>query len=414
MQGIKVIKLTNHFFILFAFLLPFHLEAKVIYSWSQVIPNNMISVRAIVDNRDCPIACVDGEEIPMNERVSPVEKKFAEKVCELSLPRETKEIIIDDHQIPTLSVQIKKIAFIGDTGCRVTNLVEQACDSTKEWPLTLILNSISDHNPDLIVHVGDYHYREKTCKSGQKCNQVYNYGSDAWYSDWFDPARNISELSPFLFLRGNHEGCSRAYEGWFRYFDPSDFSSAKCSDHIPSWVFDVGPMQLDVFDSSYGKDSDYTEEQIKTFNEQFDFLLQNNNSKPAWFLTHRPLWSHAKKSAIFYHDGNIAQVKAFGNRFSANISAIISGHVHIAQIIFMKEKPTQVMVGNGGSLLYSQNQKPVLYGVDLEDAKAQEIRTLHGFGFAILDLDEHKISFYDENNNETYFANLTEDFCFKS
>jgi len=61
--------------------------------------------------------------------------------------------------------------------------------------------------------MGDYHYREKTCKSGQKCNQTYNYGSDAWYSDWFDPAKDILALSPFLFVCGNHEGCSRAYEG---------------------------------------------------------------------------------------------------------------------------------------------------------------------------------------------------------
>lgn len=407
-------KLINHFFILFVLLLPFHLKAKVVYLWSQVIPDNMISVRAIVDDANCPMACVDGEEMAMNERASPVEKKFPEKVCQLSLPKDVEEIIIDDHQVPTLPAQIKKIAFIGDTGCRVTNLVEQACSSEKEWPLTLVLNSISTHKPDLIVHVGDYHYREKTCKSGQKCSQVYNYGSSSWYSDWFDPARDISALSPFLFVRGNHEGCSRAYEGWFRYFDSNDFSSAKCPNYTPSWVFDAGPIQLDIFDSSYGKDSDYTEEQIKAFSKQFDSLLQKNNPKPAWFLTHRPLWSHAKKSVIFYHDGNIAQVRAFGNKFPANISAIISGHVHIAQIIFMEGKPTQIMVGNGGSLLYSQDQKPVLCRVDLEGAKAKEIRTLHGFGFAILDLDEHKMSFYDENNNETYFVNLTEDFSFKN
>lgn len=406
-------KLINYFFILFILLLPFHLKAKVIYSWSQVISSNMISVRAIVDDIDCPIACIDGAEIPMNERALPVEKKFTEKVCELPLSKSVKEIIVDGNQIPVLPAQIKRVAFIGDTGCRVTNLAEQACNSKKEWPLTLILNSISAHKPDLIVHVGDYHYREKTCKSGQKCNQAYRYGSNAWYSDWFDPAKDISALSPFLFVRGNHEGCSRAYEGWFRYLDPNDFLSTKCPDYIPSWIFDAGPIQFDVFDSSYGKDSDYTEEQIKTLSKQFDFLLQNNNSKPVWFLTHRPLWSYAKKSMIFYHDGNIAQIKAFGNKFPTNISAIISGHVHIAQIILMEEKPTQIMVGNGGSLLYSQDQKPILCGVDLDGAKAQEIRTLHGFGFAILDLDQHRISFYDENNNETYFADLTEDFNFK-
>lgn len=52
----------------------------------------------------------------------------------------------------------------------------------------------------------------------------------------------------------------------------------------------------------------------------------------------------------------------------------------------------QIMVGNSGSLLYSQDQKPILCGVDLDGAKAQELRTLHGLGFAILDLDQHRIS----------------------
>ncbi len=406
-----------HLIIIFNLLLvlsfPFHLQAEVIYSWSQVIPNNMISVRAIIDNEDCPIACVDGEQMLMNERAAPEGKNFPEKVCELSLSKSVEEVTIDDYQIPMLSPEIKKIAFIGDTGCRVTNLIEQSCNSDKEWPLVKVLNSISAHKPDLIVHIGDYHYREKSCKDVTKCSQTYNYDSQSWYNDWFDPAKKNFALFPFLFVRGNHEGCSRAHEGWFRYLDSNNFSSTKCQNYIPSWIFDAGPIQLDVFDSSYGKDSDYTEEQVKTFSKQFGYLLQNNSSKPAWLLTHRPLWSHAKKSMIFYHDGNIAQIKAFGDNFPTNISAIISGHVHIAQIILMETKPTQIMVGNGGSLLYSQNQKPILYEVDLDGVKAKEVKTFPGFGFAILNLVEHKISFYNENNNEVYSTDLTENFSFK-
>lgn len=77
------------------------------------------------------------------------------------------------------------------------------------------------------------------------------------------------------------------------------------------------------------------------------------------------VWSYAKKSSFFIMMVT-AQVKAFGNKFAANISAVISGHVDIAQIIFMEEKPTQVMVGNGGSSLYSQDQKSTLCGTEPE------------------------------------------------
>ncbi|NSX83193.1 phosphoesterase [Wolbachia endosymbiont of Atemnus politus] len=403
-------------FLILSLITSFHsVHAQILYTWSQVIPENKLSVRAIIDNDMCPLAYVDGKEIEMLSRSS---IGNTETVCELTVETRAENISIENIQIPTLSEKISKIAFIGDTGCRINALFQQECNAVDSWPLKKNLDSIALHEPDLIIHVGDYHYRKTKCRNAQKCGDIYGYNKEAWYADWFEPAKDILLQSSFLFVRGNHEDCNRAYEGWFRYLDPYPLSSEKCVDCVPSWSLDAGPMRFFVFDSSPGEDIFTNQSTIDTFKKQFDKLTFDKltQDKPAWFLTHKPLWRSPKKELLTLKShGNLTQIEAFGDKFPSNITTIVSGHIHIAQILLMSNVPDQIIVGNGGALLHAQDQEPIYQNVEFSYSNgknylAHEVRNFFGFGFAILDLDDHEFTFYNQDNEEMYSTKLTEDF----
>ncbi|QKX01798.1 phosphoesterase [Wolbachia endosymbiont of Cruorifilaria tuberocauda] len=393
-----------------------HAQAQILYTWSQVIPENKLSVRAIIENDTCPTAHVDGEKVEMLSRSSINKGNYTETVCELITKTSTKNISINNTKIPTLPEKIGKIAFIGDTGCRINAFLQQECNSTSSWPLKKNLDSIALHKPDLTIHVGDYHYRKKKCRNKKKCGNVYGHNKEVWYADWFNPAKNILSQSSFLFVRGNHEDCNRAYEGWFRYLDPYPLSSRKCANCIPSWFLDAGPIRFFVFDSSSAKDIFINQRTTDIFEKQFDKLIQANSSKPTWFLTHKPLWKFPKKEFLTLKShGNLTQIKAFGDKFPSNIATIVSGHIHIAQMLLMNNVPDQIIVGNGGALLHAQDQKSIYRNVEFnypnnKNYLAHEVRNFFGFGFAILNLDNHEFTFYTQDNKEMYSVKLTEDF----
>ena len=76
--------------------------------------------------------------------------------------------------------------------------------------------------PDLVIHVGDYHYRENACPAGNAgcAGSPWGYGWDAWEADVFAPARRLFAAAPWIVVRGNHESCNRAGQGWWRFLDP--------------------------------------------------------------------------------------------------------------------------------------------------------------------------------------------------
>ncbi|WFW29608.1 MAG: metallophosphoesterase [Wolbachia endosymbiont of Menacanthus eurysternus] len=390
--------------------------AQILYAWSQVIPENKLSVRAIVDNNTCPIINIDTKKIKMLNRSS---NNYNETVCEMVTEINARNINIDNRQISTLPKKFNKIAFIGDTGCKINAFFQQECNSINSWPLKKNLDSIASHKPDLIVHVGDYHYRRAKCRNKQKCNNIYGYNKETWYADWFEPAKDILSQFSFLFIRGNHENCNRAHEGWFKYLDPYPFSYKKCENFIPSWLLDIGPIRFLVFDSSSGEDTFTTKNTIDIVEKQSNKLIHNSSYKPIWLLTHKPIWGLTKKELLTLKIfSNSTQIKIFKNKLLNNITTIISGHIHIAQILLMANAPDQIIVGNGGALLYSQDQKHIYQNIKFNHPNnkiylAHEIRTFSGFGFAILNLNNRKFTFYNQNNEEIHSVQLTKNFEFK-
>src|SRR5262249_51867273 len=87
------------------------------------------------------------------------------------------------------------------------------------------------------------------------------FGSDVWQADLFTPARPLLQAAPWVMVRGNHELCNRAGQGWYRYLDtnPYDATGVKtCNDAANDgvgnvndpWAVSFGDTQFGVFDSS--------------------------------------------------------------------------------------------------------------------------------------------------------------------
>ncbi len=47
----------------------------------------------------------------------------------------------------------------------------------------------------------------------------WGYGWDAWNADFFTPAAPLLAAAPWAAVRGNHESCARAGQGWWRFLD---------------------------------------------------------------------------------------------------------------------------------------------------------------------------------------------------
>ena len=113
--------------------------------------------------------------------------------------------------------------------------------------------SLATARPDLVIHVGDYHYREDACPAGHAgcAGSPFGYGFDAWNADFFGPAAPLLAAAPWVMVRGNHEDCSRAGEGWFRFLDRAPMEPT-CRDFTGDFVAKLGDFGIVVVDGANG------------------------------------------------------------------------------------------------------------------------------------------------------------------
>ena len=74
--------------------------------------------------------------------------------------------------------------IFGDTGCRI-KLKKHGDYDTQDckngWPYAKIALHAAATNPDLVIHVGDYVYREVPCPAGNTdCSNSFNGTSVGW------------------------------------------------------------------------------------------------------------------------------------------------------------------------------------------------------------------------------------------
>ena len=161
---------------------------------------------------------------------------FPVAVCEAPLPAGSRRAKVDGVRLPVPKREVRRIVVIGDTGCRmeVSDHAYQPCNDRAKFPFARIAARAAKWGPDLVVHVGDYEYRENPCPAAETgcAGSVWGYGWDAWAADFFTPAAPLLAAAPIAPARGNHESCARAGQGWWRFLDGHPAAAAHDCDDL--------------------------------------------------------------------------------------------------------------------------------------------------------------------------------------
>lgn len=280
--------------------------AQVAYAWVQLGAESSASARAILTSPDatCPKITVDHQPaVSMSPRAIPsTYSGFRGQitVCELDLKAPVSQISIDDDgtrlDLPPPTGASGTVLVVGDTGCRLEGSDDQRCIGGSlgkgQWGFpTLSASAAGLPRPDLVLHVGDYLYRESTQANGTTCDPYdrkrgwVHCGDNwpAWEDDFFAPAGKggLLRRAPWIYVRGNHENCSRSWQGYFLFFYPLA-APASCEDVIDPYPVQLSDLDIYVVDTS----NESASSAETSFTAVYDDLA--NTTTAAWLATHVP------------------------------------------------------------------------------------------------------------------------------
>jgi hypothetical protein len=368
--------------------------ADPVAAWVQLVDGGVAEARAVVEGPKCPNAEIDGRRRPMQIRAGPDAAAFPQTVCSLVLPKESRTASVGGHVLPVPPQGvINRILVLGDTGCRVHDHKVQACNDPRAWPFARVIRQALAEKPDLVIHVGDYYYRETACPPGYEgcANTPHGDIWPSWQADFFDPAQPLLDAAPWVFARGNHESCTRGGKGWDRLLEAAP-APASCG--LGSPVFSVplgGGVSLHVLDSADAEDLVATPAEVAYVVHQLASLPHGAAAHDDWIVTHRPFWGEAPAFGLgplgVFSVGinRTEQLAAHGKDLSA-VSLILSGHVHhFASFSFGDARPAQLVVGAGGDVGEPFDPAKVRTSeADIDGLEADTL-TFQQFGFFVMD-----------------------------
>jgi Calcineurin-like phosphoesterase len=350
-------------------------------AWIAYGPDGPIA-RTIVTSGDCPSIEVDGVMQRMRTRSLPG-TGYPVTSCEAALPAGVRSASIGGTRLPVHKLgRTAKIALVGDTGCRLkagNPPSIQDCSDPKQWPFAAVAASIAAWDPDLVLHVGDYYYREAVC-SGTKCTKA-PYDWTRWNADFFTPAAPLLGNAPWVMVRGNHEDCNRAAEGWFRFLDPRPYlweNAKTCqsnTDFTPPYVARAGDMRFIVFDSSALSENDPGQ---ATMVAQW-LQLYAKEQPGAWLMLHHPFWGTDETSL---DTPTLWSAWSQAGAATSPISFVLTGHIHLLELLSFRDgRPPHAVVGNGGTELDDKAEDPTGQQFGPNGRTASSFVQDDGFGF---------------------------------
>ncbi len=316
-------------------------------------------VRAVIpaDHACSEIAVVaDHRPIVLTDRTAP-DQDFPIHVCAADVSKDAIEINLafdgQNERLKVMGARPKRIVVLGDTGCRIKGETIQACTNPKAWPLATIAKSAAAEHPDLVIHVGDYHYRETPCPEGDIRCTGSPWGDNwaTWQADFIDPAEPLLSAAPWVMVRGNHEECRRAGRGWSALLAPVPLQDGKCLDAHPPYRVDLGGYSLFVIDDNDATDFLANSAAAARLGKD---LATIPTDQPVWLLTHHP-WHAVVKSVLGVVEGSnatLSEALGAGNSLPSSVQFLLSGHVHVWQVEnFAQGRPPQLIAGTGGDVL---------------------------------------------------------------
>jgi len=413
--------------------------ANIQAAWVEIGDSNQAIARVITSyaapaaagdappaNAVCPLLTVDGVQQRMALRVgagtmplrptasAPADSKpsdFPVSACEATLPAGASAASVAGRALPLPKASPRRVLVLADTGCRLKKAdnAYQPCSDTAVWPFATLAATAAAMNPDLVLHIGDYHYRENLCPPDiAGCQGTpWGYGWDTWQADLFRPAAALMARAPWVVVRGNHEECARAGQGWFRFLDPRPYTEARsCNDpandgsanYSEPYTVALGTdSQVIVFDSAKaGKTALPTSDpQFIAYQKQFQtvgWLASKPGMVNTMFTNHHPVLGFAPVAGSAPAPGNLALQSVMSSLnaqayYPPGIQVALHGHVHDFQAIsFASNHPATIVSGNGGDNLDVALPDPLTPGaVPAPGTTIDKITHHNSFGFLLME-----------------------------
>lgn len=367
-------------------------NAAETFRWVQYVPGGL-EARAVTDGSACPSAMLDGIPAEMQVRAPPG-PDYPVQVCTLPLPPSTRAAAIDGVPLRLQVADPRRILVLADTGCRMKGSKVQACNDITQWPFRVVASVAATMKPDLVLHLGDYHYRETACPAGNLGCAGSPFGDTwaVWRADFFSPAEPLLAAAPWVAVRGNHEECDRGGKGWTRTLDPRPFdpvNPCNASSAAPYTVKLPG-LALAVLDVATADEEKVSTTQAEDYRRQLQAVGQALGDEPGWLLLHRPIWSaeEMKGDQVIGANETLALAARDGG-IPAGVSALFSGHHHTFQVLNYDpaaKLPPQIVSGHGGD--YADKGVPDdPAGLNILGVQVASGMNQHGYGFLLLERD---------------------------
>jgi hypothetical protein len=409
---------------------PMQPVAGVRYAFVVLGEDGQAVARAITSEAACPSIAFDGRAESMDIRALPAliarrpprygqgdakPAAFPVLTCEKVIPAGVLRATIEGRALPLPKAAPQRIVVLGDTGCRLLayGSTFQACNDPVAWPLRTVSDAAAAAAPDLVIHVGDYHYRENACPPGNAgcAGSAWGYGWDAWEADLFAPAQRLLAAAPWIVVRGNHETCARAGQGWWRFLDPRPVAARQNCEHpaddatgdysepyaVPLGTRAAADTQFIVFDSSVVGIAPLAaaDPMYGNYRAQFEQAFALAARRPEnFFLVHHPVLAFAANpgNAEAPYPGNaglqsVLHTLSPNVLFPPNVRAVLSGHNHLFEVVsFATPQPAQFVLGNGGDWADLPLRTPQPAGVTpAPGAIVASMVALTAFGFTTME-----------------------------
>ncbi len=385
--------------------------APPIYAWVQYGVGGLEARAIVAAGSPCPQATVDGMATPMSERAA-AGGDFAVVSCQAAVPAGTASVSVAGTALPTPTGSPRRILVLGDTGCRIKGDWQENCDGQgtgTSWSFPEAARKAAAEAPDLIVHVGDYVYRESACDADKQpgcAGSPWGDKWDTWNTDFFAPAGPLLEAAPWIVTRGNHEDCGRNHLGWLRFLDgrplqPAELQPDGCPQFSEPYEVAFDDADFLVLNTATdpttsGLDPSAQDRYTAEFSRAAAMVTPGRS---AWTVTHRPFWALAPE---WQGDDQPAKLEVTDTTLQASIAAMpgggwppevdmaLAGHVHLLETLsFPDGRPHQVVSGDAGTSQDSpitpqmiQQNPQVFTQLGITPA---DFNSYHDFGYVLLD-----------------------------
>lgn len=365
-------------------------SAEPAAAWIQLGPDGPIA-RTVGAASRCADLETDLGSRPMVVRALPSPAAFPVLVCEAPVTPGAAWARVGGLSLSPPRAEARRILVLGDTGCRIqAGSRVQHCDDTARWPLARLAASAADWQPDLVIHVGDYVYREAPCPGAYAGCAGSPWGDTwaTWQADFFGPAAPLLRAAPWVFVRGNHELCEDGVgAGWFRLLEPRPLT-AICTDYTEPFAVALGDLRLLVMDVALADDYDVPSDQVSAYQAQYEAIGRLAGPR-AWLLQHQPLWGigddpeHPGAAGLFRTNAVLDAALPAG--LPSGVEMVLAGHLHMLEALgFADRRPVQWIVGNSGT----ERDPPIpvsLVGQPLGGTTVAAGMSLDAFGFVTLE-----------------------------